>query len=308
MKIVFLGTPDFAAPILNAILASRHEVSAVVCQPDKVNARGNKVVYSPVKEIALKNNLPLYQFEKISRDGVAALKDIDADIMVTAAYGQILSEEVLKICPHGVINVHGSVLPKYRGASPVQWALINGEKRVGVTIMQTALAVDSGDILLIKEIDLSGDENAAEVLSMLSKAGGEAIVEALNLIESGKAVFTPQNHAEATFCKKIDKEDGRIDFTLPAEDVKNFIRGMTPSPSAYTDTPCGRLKILRAAVSQEDYQGVPGQIVKSSKNGFTVQCGKGALDILDVQLEGSRAMECSAFCCGHKIAEGTVLK
>lgn len=242
MKVIFLGTPEFAETILRAVCASRHRVVAVVTQPDKVNARGKKVVASPVKAAAEELGLPVYQFERISRDGVDVLRALNADIMVTAAYGQILSREILSLCPHGVINAHGSILPKYRGASPVQCALLNGEPETGITVMKTEYEVDSGDIILIKKITLRGHENCAEVMDMLAKAGGEAIVEALDSIEDGRAAFTPQDHSQATFCKKINKEDGKIDFSLDAGEIVNRVRAFTPGLRRTASRPTAGLR------------------------------------------------------------------
>jgi len=308
MRVIFLGTPAFAAIVLKAVIASKHEVVAVVTQPDRANARGKKVVISPVKATALEFGLPVYQFEKISRDGVEVLRVLQADIMVTAAYGQILSREILCLCPHGVINAHGSILPKYRGASPVQCALLEGETETGVSVMKTEYEVDSGDVILEKRVRLQGHENCDEVMEMLAEAGAEGIVEALDLIEDGKAVFTKQNHEEATFCKKINKEDGKIDFSMRAGEIVNRIRAFTPWPSAYTESPFGRLKILRAKAVEGDFEGVAGEIVDSNKHGITIKCGSGAIFPTEVQAEGCRAMDIATFLRGHAMPKGTVLK
>lgn len=308
MRVIFLGTPAFAAAVLKAVYASRHKVAAVVTQPDKANARGNKVVPTPVKAAAEELRLPVYGFEKISRDGVAILSSLDADIMVTAAYGQILSREILALCPHGVINAHGSILPKYRGASPIQCAILEGETELGVSVMKTEYEVDSGDVILIKKIKLEGHENCAEATELLAGVAAEGIVEALDLIEDGKAVFTKQNPAEATFCKKISKEDGKIDFSLSATEIINRIRAYTPWPSAYTAMPYGRLKILRAVSAEGNYSGKAGEIVDIDKNGITIKCGKGAIKPTEVQAEGSRAMDIASFLRGHALPLGTVLQ
>jgi methionyl-tRNA formyltransferase len=307
MKVIFLGTPAFAETILRAICRSSHRVSAVVTQPDRVNARGGKTIASPVKQAAEELGLPIHQFERISREGVEILRAYQADIMVTAAYGQILSREILSLCPYGVINVHGSLLPKYRGACPVQCSILNGEKEIGVSIMQTEYEVDSGSVILVKKILLDGNENCAEATAKLAVAGAEAIVEALDQIEAGRAVFTPQDPGKATFCKKICKEDGRIDFSRSAADIKNQIRAYTPWPSAYTETPFGMLKILRAEVVEGEFPGEPGEVVVSDKNGILIKCGRDALRPTEVQAEGSRAMDAASFLRGHAIGKGTKL-
>ena len=308
MKVIFLGTPDFAVSVLNAIMASKHEVVAVVTQPDRMNARGNKVIFSPVKEVALNASLPLYQFEKISRDGVEELKAIDADIMVTAAYGQILSEEVLNMKKYGVINAHASLLPKYRGSSPVQWALINGEKEIGVTCMQTAYEVDSGAIINQMKVALNGDENAEECLDMLAKLGGESIVKALDDIDNGVATYTEQNHSEATHCRKLTKEDGKIDFNDTAVNVVNRIRAFTPWPSAYCTSRFGRVKILKAFVVDGDFEGANGEVLVAHKSTLTIKCASGAIGIQVIQAENSRAMDVQAFLNGKSIQAGEIFE
>lgn len=309
MRVIFLGTPAFAVPVLDAIISAGHEVAAVVTQPDRVNARGNKVSFSPVKTAALAANLPVLQFEKISREGCETLAAFHADIMVTAAYGQILSQKILDLCPKGVINAHASVLPKYRGSSPVQWAIVNGDETLGVSVMQTAKRVDSGDVILIKTLKLSGSENSEEALQKLSKIAGEGIAEALLQIETGTAVFTPQNENEATHCRMIEKEDGKLDFAKDAQAAVNFIRGMNPWPSAFCTTPHGRLKILRAETDETDYPAcAPGTVVRVDKKGVSIACGKGAIRLLEVQGEGGKAMDAGAYFRGRPVALATVFQ
>ena len=308
MKVIFLGTPDFAVSVLNAILHSEHEVVAVVTQPDRMNARGNKVIFSPVKEVALKENISLYQFEKISRDGLETLQAIDADIMVTAAYGQILSNEVLNMKKYGVINAHASLLPKYRGSSPVQWALINGEKEIGVTAMQTAYEVDSGAIINQMKIVLNGDENAEECLDALAKLGGESIIKALDDIEKGVATFTEQDYTQATHCRKLTKEDGKIDFNDTANNIVNKIRAFTPWPSAYCNTRFGRVKIIKAFVIEGEFTGANGEVLVAHKSTLTIKCASGAIGIQILQAENSRAMDVQAFLNGKSIQVGEIFE
>lgn len=307
MKVIFLGTPEFSVRILESIVKSHHEVIAVVTQIDKCNSRGNKTIIGKVKEKALSLNLPVLQYENISKQGEEELKNLNADIMVTAAYGQILKQNILDICPKGIINVHASLLPKYRGSSPVQWALINGENEVGVTIIQTELGVDTGDIILQKSIKLDGNENSIETLEKLSILGAEAIIEALDLIENGKAVFTKQNEKEATRCKMLKKEDGKIDWNKSSLDIKNFIRGMTPWPSAYTRCKFGVLKILKAEIS-EDEKGLAGEILAANpKIGLKIKCGKGCIELVWVQGENAKAMDAKNYLLGKRLQAGEIL-
>ncbi|MFI3228540.1 MAG: methionyl-tRNA formyltransferase [Bacillota bacterium] len=306
MRVIFLGTPDFAVPVLQKILGSAHEVVAVVTQPDKASGRKKKLQAPPVKVCAEDAGLKVLQYDKISKEGVAELTALNADIMVTAAYGQILSDEILGLCKHGVINAHGSILPKYRGASPVQCALLAGEEVVGVTVMQTAKAVDSGDIILTKSIQLDGTENIAECMAKLAVVGGEGIVEALDSIEAGTAIFTEQNHNEATFCSKFSKEDGQLDFTKTSKELVNFVRGMNPWPSAFCGTPNGKIKVLRAV--QIEYSGKEecGTVVLSDKKTVAIKTADSALSILELQGEGAKAMDIASYLRGKTIEKGTM--
>ncbi|MCL2630821.1 MAG: methionyl-tRNA formyltransferase [Firmicutes bacterium] len=305
MKIIFLGTPNFAKTVLEGILNSCHKVVAVVAQPDKVNARGGKTQFSPVKQFALEKELRIFQFDKISqKENCDILRSLTADIMVTSAYGQILSREVLDLTKGGVINVHGSLLPKYRGASPVQCAILNGETEIGITIMKTELSVDSGDMILKRSIILS-DENACEAMEKLAVIGAEALVTALNLIEKGEAVFTPQNESEATFCKKISKEQAHLSFNQTAEKAVNFIRAMAYAPSAYIKTRHGNLKILKAKASTFEANGAPfGTVVRADKRGVLVMCLDFPIELLSVQGEGGKVMAGADYFRGRPVNEG----
>ncbi len=306
MKVIFLGTPSFGVKVLDKICRSAHETVAVVCQPDRVNGRGNKVVYCPIKQYALDNGIPVRQYEKIN-ENIEDLRSFGADIMVTCAYGQILRQGVLDLCKHGIINVHASLLPRYRGSSPVEWALINGEKEIGVTIMQTALGVDTGDIILQKSVPLDGEENADEALEKLSEAGADLLAEALDNIEKGVATFTPQDESQATRCRMFTKEDGQIDFSRSAEEVHNFIRGINPRPSAFTFGETGRIKVLKSVVVSGEYGGKCGEVVVSdSKKGLIVRCGEGYLRLVTIQGENSKPMTAEAYLLGKKITVGSV--
>ena len=211
MRVIFLGTPAFAEKSLESINNSRHEVAAVVTQPDRINGRNKKITFSPVKQYALDKGIPVHQFDNVSRDGEEILRSYDADIMVTAAYGQILRQNILDICPKGIINVHASLLPEYRGSSPVQWAIIDGKKELGVTIMQTELGIDTGDMILADKVTLT-DENSEEALEKLAVLGARLVVEALDKIEDGVAEYKKQDESKATHCRMLRKEDGKLCF------------------------------------------------------------------------------------------------
>ncbi len=312
MNLVFIGTPEFAVPILKAILDSSHKVSLVVTQPDKANVRGNKIRYSPVKEMALSLGLPLAQYERISKN-VAEIASLQPDIMLTAGYGQILSKELIAMPKYGIINVHGSLLPKYRGASPVQSALLNGEQVIGVTIMNTLFELDAGEIILQKELALKGDENAGECLQALSYIGAELAVVALDLIEQGKAIYKKQDESLATFCKPIKKEQGQLDFFNSALSEVNKIRAFTPNPSAFIHTKLGRIKVLASKAVPDKGNVNAGTIIKAgAKEGLTIKCAQDAIALLKVQPEGSKAMDIadfmrgkgSAFSVGELIVNG----
>ena len=306
MRILFLGTPDFAVKALDKLVSEGYDVVGAVTQPDKRRNRG-EISFCPVKEYAVNHGIKVYQYDSIRRQGVEDIKAIDPDVMITCAFGQIISQEILDIPKYGVLNIHASLLPKYRGSSPIQWCLINGEKTTGVTIMKTALAVDSGDILLQKQLDILPDENAGELFDRLAELGGEAIVEALRLLEGGKAVFVPQDESEATHYPMISKEDGLIDWNLSAEDIFNKMRGFTPWPSVYTYLDGKLFKILKSKVADDLPAQLPVGGVYATKNTAFVKCGKGVLQLLQVQLEGKKAMDISSFMASGKLNNETVL-
>ncbi|MCH5159266.1 MAG: methionyl-tRNA formyltransferase [Clostridiales bacterium] len=307
MKVVFLGTPDFGVPALKKIMES-HQVVGVVCQPDKVGARG-KVEFSAVKKFALEHGLPLFQFEKISRDGVNCLKSLAPDIMVTAAYGQILSQEVIDIAPHGIINIHGSLLPKLRGAAPIQYAVLLGLNKTGITILNTVRKVDAGEIILQKKLDVLPYETNGELFERMSQLGADAVVEALHLIETGKAVYTPQVEEDATFCSKITAEQERIDWSKPSGEIINLVRALNPSPAAWTEVDGKRLKVYALRPSEKDYQGVAGEVVECGKKTLSIMCGDGkAVNVIELQAENARKMDIVSFLNGRKIAIHAVLK
>ena len=306
MRIIFLGTPDFGVPALSQIV-QRHQVVACVCQPDKVGARG-KIEYCAVKKFALSHNIPLYQFEKISRDGVEVLTSLAPDIMVTAAYGQILSQQVIDVAPHGIINIHGSLLPELRGAAPIQYAVLQGLKTTGITILNTVRKVDAGDIILQKSLDILPYETNGELFDRMAQLGAEAVVEALDLIERGKAVYTPQDEDKATFSGKITAEQEQIDWNMPAEQIINLVRALNPNPSAWTTWQGKRLKIHALRPCEQSYQGVAGQVVEASKKRLAIMCGDGnAVYVTELQAENAKRMDIVSFICGHKFSANEIL-
>lgn len=307
MKLVFLGTPDFAVPSLERIIASKHEILAVVTQPDKPVGRKNVLTPPPVKVCALKHGLKVLQYNKIRTEGVGDLKNLAPDIMVTCAFGQILSQEIIDIAPRGIINVHASLLPKYRGAAPIQYSVINGDTETGVTIMQTEAGIDTGDILSVEKTPIYPDETAGELFERLSELGAKLIVETLDKIEAGKITPVNQDETKATHVKMLTRETGKIDWTKSAKDIKNLVRGTNPWPAAHTFLNGKTLKIFVVDALDGDFDGQIGEVLRADKK-LVVKCGKGAVEILEIQSEGGKRMSATAFDAGRKILKGDILK
>ena len=307
MKIVFMGTPDFAAYILKKLIAQgRHGIAAVVTQPDRPRDR-NVMTVSPVKELAVKNNIKVLQYERVSKEGADDLRALNADIFITAAYGQLLSQEIIDIPKHGIINVHASLLPKYRGAAPIQWAIIKGEKETGVSIMKTEAGLDCGPVLLAKKIAIGEIETAGRLFDRLKVLGADCLKEALDIIESGTAVYQKQDESKATFFPPLRKTDGEIDFGKPANEIVNLIRGVNPWPGAYTYWGDSPLKIWAAEIMQACFPRTsPGQVLSSNKDGVLVECGKGVLRLLEIQAAGGKRMPATEFIKGRPILLGTI--
>ena len=309
MKIVFMGTPDFASGTLEALIAAGHEITAVYTQPDKPKGRGKEVQMTPVKMVALEHGIPVYQPRRIREAAeVEILRQIPADIFVVAAFGQILSQEILDMPRFGCVNIHASLLPKYRGAAPIQWAVIDGEEKTGITIQQMNAGIDTGDILYVKEYTLNPKETGASLFDKLMVLGAEAIVEALPLIEAGKITPIPQNEAEATHAAKLTKQLGEVDFSKSAVELERLVRGLNSWPSAYTFFRGKQLKIWEAEVveSTADAQ-VPGIVIGVDKQSFTVATGNGCLQILELQIEGKKRMACKDFLLGYPVSVGEKL-
>jgi len=308
MKIIFMGTPDFSAVVLEK-LNSVYKVDAVVTGLDKPIGRGYQFKPSPLKEKALELNIPVLQYEKVSKEGIEDIKSLNPDLVVTAAFGQILSDEFLAIPKYGVLNVHASILPKYRGSSPIQWSIINGDKKTGVTIMKTVKKIDAGDILLCKETEIRDDDTAETLFDRLAIIGGEAIIEGVKLLEEGKAVYTPQNDDEATHCSMISKMDGILDFSKSYEQLDCFIRGMSPWPSSFTNYDGKTLKVFKISKVNDKETAEYGEVVdSSSKTGLIVQIKGSQISLDEIQIEGAKRMDAKAFLLGREIKVGTVLK
>lgn len=305
LRVVFMGTPDFALPSLE-LLNSKYNLIAVFCQPDKINGRGNKVTFGPVKEFALKNDIPVYQPQTFKNNAVLdLLKQLDPQIIVVAAYGKILPSYVLDYPEYGCINVHGSLLPKYRGASPIQASILNGDETTGITIMHMGLGLDTGDIILSKETQIGEYETAGELFDRLSVLGAECLEQAIDDIVSGVALRIPQNDAEATHVSMITKDMGKLDFSDTAMTVKCKVYGLNPWPSAYLESKTGVYKIHKVIFGgkhDEEY----GTVVCVDKKGIEVVCGDGrSVIITEIQKQGKRKMDAYSFTLGHNIKIGT---
>ena len=309
MKVVYMGTPDFSVGALEAIIKSGHEVTAVVTQPDKPKGRSKELQISPVKACALKYNLPVFQPVKIKEaEAVAKLREYEADIFVVAAFGQILSKEILTMPKYGCINIHASLLPKYRGASPIQWAVLNGEEVSGVTIMQMDEGIDTGDILIQETVTLDAKETGESLFDKLAVCGADLIVKALDAIEAGKVTPVKQDEAASTHVGMLKKEFGRMDFSQDAVVLERKIRGLNSWPSAYTYLKGKTLKIWDADVVVAD-KGVKaqcGEVCDVAKDSFFVMTGDGLLEIKEVQLEGKKRMDVKSFLLGNAIEKGMV--
>ncbi|MCH5275490.1 MAG: methionyl-tRNA formyltransferase [Lachnospiraceae bacterium] len=316
MKIVYMGTPDYAVGALDALCRAGHDIVAVITQPDKAKGRSDKPVYSPVKAYAVEKQIPVFQPERIKRpEAVEELRRYPADVFVVAAFGQILSKEILDMPRFGCLNIHASLLPKYRGSSPIQWAVIDGEEKSGVTIMQMNEGIDTGDILYQKEILLDKKETGATLFDKLTTLGAEAIVEALSLLEAGKLKPVPQNESEASHTVMLSKAMGQLDFSKSAEELERLIRGLNSWPSAYTFLEGKQLKIWEAEVYTPVEQTVDacegkypvGSIIKVTQDGFGIKCGSDALLVKELQLEGKKRMSTRDFLMGKELLPGTVL-
>ena len=311
MKVIFMGTPDFSVGTLEALIEAGHEVVLAVTQPDKPKGRGKEMQFTPVKECALKYNIPVFQPRRVREvECIEELRKYNADIMVVVAFGQILPKEILEMTPYGCINVHASLLPKYRGAAPIQWSIIDGETVTGVTTMQMDEGLDTGDMLLKTEIPMDEKETGGSLHDKLAAAGAKLCVETLDALLN-KAV-TPISQGETTtaYAKMLDKQLGNIDWSQSAVAIERLVRGLTPWPSAYTDWNGKVMKIWEAAISigSETEGAEVGTIVRVDKDAFYVQTGDGVLEVRELQIPGKKRMDAGAFLRGYQVKAGEILR
>ncbi len=309
MKIVFMGTPDFAVPSLKALAEAGYEICGVFTQPDKPKNRGMKLQQSPVKQYALEAGLSVYQPAKM-RDGeaLAILRELKPDLIAVAAYGKILPVDILELPRLGCVNVHSSLLPKYRGAAPINWAILNGEEETGVTIMYMAEGMDTGDILAQAKTPIDINENAAQLFDRLAQLGADLLVEMVKGLEAGTVKPVPQDESRASHASMLSREQSPMDWTRTARQLHDQVRGLFPWPAATTVLDGVRCKILRTALSGETTNKAPGVVLQADKKGLRIACGDGgALDILELQPDGKKVMAAAAFLLGHPIPAGTAL-
>ncbi len=334
MRIIFMGTPDFSVPTLETLAASRHQVVGVVTQPDKPKGRGNEIRMSPVKEAALKHGIPVWQPVKAKDEAfVRQMRGLQPDVMVVIAFGQILSRELLEVPVYGCVNIHASLLPRYRGAAPIQWAVINGDGETGITTMQMDAGMDTGDMLEKIVIRIGEKETGGSLSDRLSLLGGSLILSTLDKIENGSIIRTPQDHEQATYVKKISKAMGDIDWTMPAVRIERLIRGLDPWPGTYTWLDGKMLKLWEADVEPQTKEGEPqkppegmvlesqlsamkntgsrvispeecGLILEAGGDCLRVQTGDGVLAVRSLQLEGKKRMDTAAFLRGFSLKAG----
>ena len=307
MKVIFMGTPDFAVGTLEALHEAGHEITLVVSQPDKPKGRGHALQPTPVKAAAEHLGLPVFQPAKV-REAADMLEQTPADVIVVAAFGQLIPSRILHMKKFGCVNVHASLLPKYRGAAPIQWAVINGDEITGVTTMRMDVGLDTGDIIAKKQVRIAEDETGGSLFDKLAAVGAELCVETMQMLENKTATFTPQDNEASTHTKMISKELGDIDWKKPAVEIERLIRGLNPWPSAYTHLDNKAFKIWKARVVETDGAYAPGCICKVGKNMMVVQTGEGGLELLEVQLAGKKRMDAGSFLRGYPVAEGSFLQ
>lgn len=310
MRIVFMGTPDFAVGSLQALCESgKHEILAVVTQPDRPKGRGNKLLQTPVKEYALEQGLTVYQPQKVKTpEFVELLHELQPELIVVAAFGQFLSKEILELPKYGCINVHASLLPKYRGAAPIQYAIIKGEKESGVTIMQMDIGMDTGAMLDKVVVPIEENTTMGELHDALREQGATLLLQVIDKIAAGTAVAEPQDDAQATYATLLDRSMEHIDWSKTAQDVHNLIRGFNPAPSTFTKLPNGKsLKIWGSKITDKSSTAAAGTVIETGKHSFFVACGEGVLEITEVQPESKKRMPAQVFLNGRGVQEGDLL-
>ena len=302
-----MGTPDFSVPTLEALVKGGHEVVAVVTQPDKPKGRGKAILMTPVKEKALELSIPVYQPVKVREpEFLDILRQLAPEVIVVVAFGQLLPKEILTLPRYGCVNVHASLLPQYRGAAPIQWAVIDGEAVSGVTTMLMDEGLDTGDMLEVKEIPLDEKETGGSLFDKLSLLGGELILSTLDKLEKGTAVRTPQGEAQTCYAKRLKKSMCEIDWTMDAVKIERLIRGLNPWPSAYTSMNGKTVKIWAADVKKGDRKGHPGTVCVT-KDSLLVECGQDLLSVKELQLEGKKRMDIASFLRGFTVEDGMIL-
>lgn len=310
MRIVFMGTPDFAVGSLQALCEScKHEILAVVTQPDRPKGRGNKLLQTPVKEYALEQGLTVYQPQKVKTpEFVELLHELQPELIVVAAFGQFLSKEILELPKYGCINVHASLLPKYRGAAPIQYAIIKGEKESGVTIMQMDIGMDTGAMLDKVVVPIAENTTMGELHDALREQGAALLLEVIDKIATGTAVAEPQDNEQATYATLLDRSMEHIDWSKTAQEVHNLIRGFNPAPSTFTKLPNGKsLKIWGSKMTDKSSAAAAGTVIETGKHSFFVACGEGVLEITEVQPESKKRMPAQVFLNGRGVQEGDLL-
>ena len=310
MRIIYMGTPDFSVGALESLIRAGHDICLVVTQPDKPKGRGKEVQFTPVKECALAHGIPVFQPVKIKEpEAVGELQKYQADVFVVAAFGQILSEEILQMPKYGCINIHASLLPKYRGAAPIQQAVIDGEKESGVTIMQMGTGLDTGDMISRIVVPLAKDETGGSLFAKLAQAGAELLIQTLPSIFDGTATREKQPEESPTpYAAMISKKMGLLDFSKNAEELERLIRGLNPWPSAFTFINGKTMKVWKSSVQEKQAEEAPGTVISADKEGIRVACGKNVLVLQEVQLEGKKRMEADAFLRGYQLKPGDMFK
>ena len=309
MKVIFMGTPDFAVGTLEAIIEAGHEVTLVVTQPDKPKGRGKAMQFTPVKECAVAHNIPVFQPTKIREpECVAELRKYEADIIIVVAFGQILTTEILEMPKYGCFNVHASLLPKYRGAAPIQRVIIDGEKESGVTIQQMNEGIDTGDMLLKVTVPIEEKETGGSYHDKLSAAGAKLCVEAMKQAEAGTLQPEKQDDSLSCYAKMLNKKLGEIDWSKEAAVIERLVRGLNPWPSAYSHLHGKTIKIWSADVLDKEYEGEPGQVVEITKDALIIRTGSGALAVKELQLEGKKRMAAGDFLRGYQVEVGTIME
>lgn len=298
MKIVFMGTPDFAAVSLKKLIDEKYDIVGVFSQSDKPKGRGYKLVAPPVKGLALQYNIPVFQPQSLKEEGFETIKELNPDVIIVAAYGRILPKNILDFPKYGCINVHGSLLPKYRGAAPIQYSILDGEKETGITTMFMAEGLDTGDMLLKAKTEIGENETYGELHDRLAVIGSDLLVETLKLLEEGKLTPIKQDDSLSCYAHMIDKKMGEIDFSKPAREIHNLIRGLSPAPCAYTHLGEKLLKVYKA-ILREDMKGTAGTVLSSDE--FIVACGDFAIEFTEIQLEGKKRISADDFLRGRKL-------